>query len=1021
MKKFIYLASAATLALASCSDDFMPGNNNVAVEGNSRIVATYEFGSEEEGTRTSLNGNYQYVWGQGDAISVIGSAENLYVNNAMYFNPAEDAGTEATFVGQANLTNNKKYFGIYPYDTNLAYNKSNTYTVAIRANQNFNEDANELQAIPTGNVRANGSFSNGDAPAVAVATANNGQLEFSFQPLASYLVFPFSGTGKVKSMSLQINVAQPVNGNNNINRVPRPLVGSFSVNFNNLSPDGKVNLSNINNTGNNTTGDFEPAEGNNNTTITLNCGSGVQLDTEEVTNFWFVVPNGIKLAGAEIILTVNGNEKIVKTFSDNWMGSDGSNQTLRNNVRWIWQGAQTPFQYNAEGNYYVITKPWQFLEYVYAVSNPQATVLKQYYNLAGTHNTDYNLNYTDLYNIVPTLNEIMQTYNPENGLWTTDAKYYVKDALIAGNIVITQEAIKKYLSGVSINGLAQYYQDVYVNYMNYGYINQIGGYTPYTMTGIGYDGTISGTAQKPFIVKGNGIFRSQDDESLAQNIEALTFEYVQADVTGLNEDFFNFLATPDNVNFSGVTVDPSCSIKGNSLMADEGLFTFVRNVDIDVIDVENGTEDQEAFPYFAQYLSIDKAVVNDDIAFYFTSGVNRTVADFMYVVMPRVEEYANSKSTMQVLDEEEAILLMNKLNMEVPEYLTYDMVPARRAAQTYSVIDEETSYWTGTTYQVQWYPLQSKLKTTAEQLAYAAQNGNGKEYKLVLDRNICLMGDQFGKGTLDKYTQYWWASPANVNVSSPTGEKYTIENAYLNGTKDGKTPATSGANVMGLEGQYNFMTLLGMLSTVNNVNIKNMVVTPTVEKNPAVTYLVAALSVNPAAKSSNVNVTMQVGNMTGYGTRFSYVDENNKSYSVIGGFYYNLDQASLALLSNYTISTGTQPTGAHQGYLAAVLNDQITAYATYTNPVNDADPSWTPFGYTHINILAQNQENTSVTFNGFGDRFITKDRMNEWFSCSGKTSYTVFIYLGKTYSTTFYYTKDGNPQFTYAPGVSETI
>ena len=45
MKKYLYLASAAALALASCSDEFAPGQNNVAPQGEGAVVATYEFGS----------------------------------------------------------------------------------------------------------------------------------------------------------------------------------------------------------------------------------------------------------------------------------------------------------------------------------------------------------------------------------------------------------------------------------------------------------------------------------------------------------------------------------------------------------------------------------------------------------------------------------------------------------------------------------------------------------------------------------------------------------------------------------------------------------------------------------------------------------------------------------------------------------------------------------------------------------------------------------------------------------------
>lgn len=940
MKKIFYLASFATLALASCSDDFAPQNpQQVVPDAKSTIVATYPFG-EVEGTRTSMESTstgYMYKWQPGDAIGVVGSSSNQYVNNAMYVFPGP-ANASGIFNGQAILNNGGTYYGVYPYDPNMSFQGNNTYNISISQNQNFNNEAYELQEVDYSNmtgVRANGSFSNGEAPAVALATAENDQLNFTFQPLASYLVFPFTGVGTVNSVKLQISKATTEGGT--IKQEKVPLVGSYSVNFNTVTDDGKkVNLSNLNNNDpKTTTGEFKALNTPDNDFIVLNCGKGVKLDPKALTNFWFVVPNGIKLAGATITLTVNegsksGEKVYKKTFSDNWMGSNGSNLTLRNDVRWLFAGTMTPFQYNGQNqnDYYLITEPWQLLEYLYAVSTPAATIVKQYYQLAGSHNTDFNYNFTDLENIVPNISRIMQSYNPSNGYWPQGViPYEVKDAVIFGKVTVSQNAIKEFLSRVNTDGLGQYYQDVYVNYMNYGWIKQIGGASvPYTITGQNdgvNDGTISGLT-----IRGNGMFNSSSDPKLEQNLVNLTFDNITVDASRLTPapKFYNFLATPDNVNFNGVIINENCKINTASPVAPnlKGVFTAVNNVNVDDFNVENNSAD---FSIFANTLNIVNYTARGyDEAFDFTALINCAVKNFNNIVMP--VGYENEASTLVIKDVEEAVELMNMIE--------------RDGNQNYSVIDKVgkgNSYWTGTSYQKN--PLGNLGGSTAEMLAWRVAYPNNT-FNLEMTRNFDLMSKQ--RDNLTKFDPFWFASnPGGVNLSSDMFGPYTISNAYINGTQ------------YGTKKQTEFLTLLGNVSSVKNVNFKDVTIEYAWDGSN-VKPLVGILSVQPSDKvtTENVGVTGLVVNI-----------KNTSGEKLYVGGLYSYVMSDLSNLKGITIENDFAIEGnVVPGYIAGTYNYLIMGDVDVMNPVVKLDSNYSfPFGDYYLSVYSPENFNDNYHFN----------------------------------------------------------
>ena len=104
MKKFLYLASATTLTLASYTDEFNLGNSNGMAGGKTQITANFQMGVN---TRLSLtpgkdeNGTpvYDYEWNTGNAIGIFGQ----YLNNGMFWFNGTIPSTVGTFAGQTSI------------------------------------------------------------------------------------------------------------------------------------------------------------------------------------------------------------------------------------------------------------------------------------------------------------------------------------------------------------------------------------------------------------------------------------------------------------------------------------------------------------------------------------------------------------------------------------------------------------------------------------------------------------------------------------------------------------------------------------------------------------------------------------------------------------------------------------------------------------------------------------------------------------------------------------------------------
>ena len=199
-------------------------------------IKEFKVGFEEPNARIQLNDVMQTVWNTGDAVSV--------------FNK-NSANGHWKFVGENLSTNGKishistpsggfvydKVYAIYPYSASNTMNRSKKILTSVPAIQKYREN----------------SFGKGGNIMVAVCE-NEDELKFSH--LFGWICLPLTGTMDISKIVLEGNNDEILAGNIYVD--PETLECVFS--------------------------------GNESTIITLDCDSGVELSSNEITNFYIAVP-----------------------------------------------------------------------------------------------------------------------------------------------------------------------------------------------------------------------------------------------------------------------------------------------------------------------------------------------------------------------------------------------------------------------------------------------------------------------------------------------------------------------------------------------------------------------------------------------------------------------------------------------------------------------------------------------------------------------------------------------------------
>ena len=995
MKKLFLFASAAALLATSCSDDLgFKNQQQSVVEGNTTLLAEFPIdGGSDIETRTELENNgtgKKYVWVGGDAIGVF-NAYGDGTTNAK-FSYSTTSGSTATFIGDYMALAPDGLVAYYPYYSGANFdNETSELPLTISQYQNYNH-----MAVGNGGFTLtppSGSFSSGDAPAVAYGEfVGESTMRMKFQSLASYLVFPiqaFNSSVTINSLTLQITESGEAYTAGSEKNKFQQIAGSFGVDMNYLANSGVPKMYEMTEPA--TSEDDAPAT-DDLTTIYLNCGRGVVLNPSSTAtksaNFWFVIPACTELTNATVVVTVNGivNGKNATYVITKNLGSNAPAQAGMDKLWKVTPVNNTPWTFNNTSvtNGYTIATQSQFLEYVYLVTNG-APAIQEWAMMKGQGG---NLGLSDIQNMLvyaegKTASNILAGMTAAE-IWGPIVTA-VKPAVIVAPIDLNPTTLSSQLGITANTPVQDYYQYVYQNFIkNGGYIAQpIGGCTTQALTasisGASSDITISNLK-----VNGSALFTVNSGSGFEASktvLKDLTLVNASIKPASTNNiKYFNLLANnsgtgAEQYSFSGVTVT-SGSVEGLPENATAGLFAqdqsswYTYSSTSGWSNSNTGVTNNTTNLLFANELNINSARVNSNgyPYDYNFAQAGLGISNFNKIYLQGYAAAAGMRGYGAVLniakqnsaaESEQSVLELQK---------ALNLVKMENALLPYSIIDGSTSYWTGTVYSAD--NAAQAVPGTAEYLATLVQNGKVANTLTSFTSTgyaLDLMGKVNGK------VQYRWftkgqASQNYISINGkyiPTTDSYNplvINNVFIDGTTDGENIYSAGL-LAGNTGTYNYLTLFGNYANANNVTVNGIEISPAdAVTDPATCYLqIGAIASHLQGVSTNLNVNNMVLNVGGLENLYGY----NQSYDtgVAGGLYCELSNAALTpgtngLASLTSVSVEPKVGGFsgfnNVGYIAGVLNYTVTTNsATVYNP-SKAVATRTPFGVFNLIVNPTN-------------------------------------------------------------------
>lgn len=274
MKKILLAAAAALTALVACQ------KNEVAAPAvDSVLYATIE---ETDATKTYMDSNNNIRWSEGDQI--VGFMKSSL--GLKYRILSSSVGKTSAFFEKVSGGNDYVGAGT-EWNHNIVYYP---YSSAIEAEKSGNNYALNV-VLPSEQTYASESFGNGSMAMVAVSEDN----DITFRNVLGGMKLQIRGTQKVKSIKLE--------GKNN-----EKLAGAATVTA--------------------YTDETKPAitmASSASTSVTLNCGSGVQLNESKATEFIIALPPVLFSKGFTMTVTDDsGNPYTVET--------DKANTVLRSSL-----------------------------------------------------------------------------------------------------------------------------------------------------------------------------------------------------------------------------------------------------------------------------------------------------------------------------------------------------------------------------------------------------------------------------------------------------------------------------------------------------------------------------------------------------------------------------------------------------------------------------------------------------------------------------------------------------------------
>ncbi len=275
MKKSLIYIAALTL-IAACNKVESP----VPVQDTDFLIAQIE---QETATKTYMDAHNNIRWSEGDqVVAFMKSSLGL-----KYQVSEESVGkTSERFVKQATGNSDDLYGGT-DWNHNVVYYPYSATAEAEKSNNNYALNI----VLPSEQTYATESFGNGSMAMVAVSEDNN----IVFKNVLGGMKLQLRGTQKVKSIKLQ--------GNNN-----EKLSGAATVTAYTDETKPAITM----------------ASGASKT-ITLNCGSGIQLNESTATEFIIALPPVLFSRG----FTVTVTDADSKTYS---VETDKANTVLRSSI-----------------------------------------------------------------------------------------------------------------------------------------------------------------------------------------------------------------------------------------------------------------------------------------------------------------------------------------------------------------------------------------------------------------------------------------------------------------------------------------------------------------------------------------------------------------------------------------------------------------------------------------------------------------------------------------------------------------
>ena len=252
MKKHLLFAAVATM-LAACTTDT---TEDVAVNCLPYDVLHVSVGDEDE-SRIQLDENCQTVWNEGDMISVFNKTNG---NECWQFDgkTGDKRGTLSKISGNAGTTSTDKVVALYPYDSNCIVS-GNMISTTIPATQTYRAD----------------SFGEGGNIMVAVSDDN----ELQFKHIFGWIKLSLTDDHNRKVSHIILN------GNNG-----EKLSGNVFIDTNSQKVYG------------------------NTSTVTLDCGNGVQLSKTDPTYFYIAVVPQTFTNGVSVKINMTDGTSLEKIY-----------------------------------------------------------------------------------------------------------------------------------------------------------------------------------------------------------------------------------------------------------------------------------------------------------------------------------------------------------------------------------------------------------------------------------------------------------------------------------------------------------------------------------------------------------------------------------------------------------------------------------------------------------------------------------------------------------------------------------